>query len=91
MVTQVQIAELCRLDVSSVNKVLNGVPGPVFKRSTIRRVFATAKRMGWKPRARDKWPLLRRIADILNDEHTGDAEKVSAMRGVMVAALGRSR
>ena len=39
MVTQQDIAKTVGLDVSSVNKILNRVPGPVFRRETIKAVF----------------------------------------------------
>lgn len=45
--TQVDIAREVGLDVSSVNKCLNGKAGAVFKKSTVKRVFAAAKRLGY--------------------------------------------
>lgn len=45
--TQVEIAERCDLDVSSVNKILNRVKGPVFKEATIKRVFKVAEQVGY--------------------------------------------
>src|SRR5262245_23108531 len=47
MVTQGEIARRLGLDVSSVNKILNKRPGPVFRKDTIRRVFRTAKELGY--------------------------------------------
>ena len=47
MATQVEIAKKLGLDVSSVNKILNQCKGPVFKKETIDRVFATARDMGY--------------------------------------------
>jgi len=45
--TQVEIARRVGLDVSSVNKILNRRPGPVFKQATIDRVFRVAKQLGY--------------------------------------------
>ena len=73
MVTQVQIAREVGLDVSSVNKILNRMPGPVFKDCTIKAVRRTARRLGWKP-----WCSLCRRAD---------AELFPAPRGKRVCAL----
>jgi transcriptional regulator with XRE-family HTH domain len=47
MVTQGEIARRLGLDVSSVNKILNKRPGPVFRKETIKRVFKTAKELGY--------------------------------------------
>lgn len=47
MATQLQIAKICGLDVSSVNKILTRAPGPVFRKETIKKVFSVAKRMGY--------------------------------------------
>ena len=45
--TQKDIARVVGLDVSSVNKILNKKAGPVFKATTIKRVFQTARKMGY--------------------------------------------
>ena len=45
--TQVEIARRVGLDVSSVNKILNRRPGPVFKQATIEKVFKVAKQVGY--------------------------------------------
>jgi len=45
--TQVEIARRAGLDVSSVNKILNRRPGPVFKKATVDKVFRLAKKMGY--------------------------------------------
>jgi len=45
--TQVEIARRAGLDVSSVNKILNRRPGPVFKKTTVDKVFRLAKKMGY--------------------------------------------
>lgn len=47
MVTQGEIARRLGLDVSSVNKILNKRAGPVFRKDTIRKVFKTAKELGY--------------------------------------------
>ena len=47
MVTQVEIARRVGLDVSSVNKILNRRPGPVFRKDTIKKVFKVAKELGY--------------------------------------------
>ena len=46
-VTQLDIAKRVGLDVSSVNKILNRRPGPVFKRETIKQVFKIARSLGY--------------------------------------------
>ena len=45
--TQVEIARRVGLDVSSVNKILNRRAGPVFKKSTVEKVFKVAKQLGF--------------------------------------------
>jgi c-di-GMP-binding flagellar brake protein YcgR len=47
MVTQGEIARRLGLDVSSVNKILNKRPGPVFRKDTIKKVFKTARELGY--------------------------------------------
>lgn len=47
MVTQLDIARRLGLDVSSVNKILNRKPGPVFRRETIRKVYKVARDLGY--------------------------------------------
>lgn len=46
-VRQTDIAKAVGMDVSSVNKILNRRPGPVFREETIRRVFEVARQMGY--------------------------------------------
>lgn len=46
-VTQSDIAERIGLDVSSVNKILNFVEGPVFKKETRALVLKVAKQLGY--------------------------------------------
>ncbi len=45
--TQVEIARRVGLDVSTVNKILNRRQGPVFKKTTIQKVFKVAKKLGY--------------------------------------------
>jgi transcriptional regulator with XRE-family HTH domain len=47
MITQVEIARRIGIDVSSVNKILNRRPGPVFRKETIKKVFRVAREMGY--------------------------------------------
>lgn len=47
MVTQLQIAQRCGLDVSTVNKILNRHPGSVFRKETVRKVLGVARRMNF--------------------------------------------
>ncbi len=47
MTTQRDIAEKLGLDISSVNKILRKVPGSVFNRETVRKVFETAEELGY--------------------------------------------
>jgi hypothetical protein len=46
-VTQLDIARRVGLDVSSVNKILNRRPGPVFRKDTIKQVFKVARELGY--------------------------------------------
>jgi DNA-binding LacI/PurR family transcriptional regulator len=45
--TQHDIARYVGMDVSSVCKILNKRRGPVFRKETIKRVFAAAKALGY--------------------------------------------
>src|SRR5438477_12821698 len=47
MVTQVEIARRCKLDVSTVNKILNRRKGAVFKKETVTKVFKVARQLGY--------------------------------------------
>lgn len=47
MVTQVEIARRLKLDVSTVNKILNHRAGAVFQKETIKRVFQVARKLGY--------------------------------------------
>ncbi len=61
MVTQQDIAKTVGLDVSSVNKILNRVPGPVFRKETVKAVFQIAKELGYNFKRETKPSLKRRI------------------------------
>lgn len=66
-VIQADIAAAVGLDVSSVNKILNEVKGPVFRPETIKQVKTAAKRLGWVPRKSDLSNLkvvVRKINDV---------------------------
>jgi hypothetical protein len=47
MVNQVDIARALRLDVSTVNKILNRKPGTKFRPETVQKVMELAKRRGY--------------------------------------------
>lgn len=47
MVTQIEIAKVVGLDVSSVNKILNRRQGSKFRKETVSHVFKVARRMGY--------------------------------------------
>lgn len=49
MVTQLDIARLTGLDVSTVSKILNNKPGAVFRKKTIRKVQKAARELGYDP------------------------------------------
>src|SRR5689334_6648707 len=46
-VRQLDIAKRVGIDVSSVNKILNRCPGPVFSKDTVAKVFKIAREMGY--------------------------------------------
>ena len=68
MVTQVEIARIAGLDVSSVNKILNRVNGPVFKKETVARVFRIAKKLGYPTRRPNKWFYVDVVSDIFTQD-----------------------
>lgn len=47
MVTQREIANRVRLDVSRIIEILNRRPGPVFKKVTIKQGFKVARQLGY--------------------------------------------
>lgn len=77
MVTQLEIAKRVGLDVSSVNKILNEVPGPVFAKETKKHVFAVAKEMRY-PLNRETRYSLRRENEALK---RAVAELIEVVRG----------
>lgn len=56
-VTQAEVAKKVGLDVSTVNKILNRVPGPSFAEATVKRVFKAAREMGWRLKWTGKYQL----------------------------------
>jgi DNA-binding phage protein len=84
-VTQVEIAERVGLDVSSVNKILNESPGPVFKKETIARVLKTATEMGYdflRPTKSNYIAALREVVPL-----DGDEKQVAKRLGLSVRRL----
>jgi len=74
--TQTDIAKRIGVHVSSVNKILNRVRGPVFHKDTIDKVFLAAEVMGYdvkSPRAGLCKGALREI--ILSGHLNGVSEK----------------
>jgi DNA-binding LacI/PurR family transcriptional regulator len=63
MVTQLDIARRCGLDVSSCNKILNQVPGPVFRKETIALVNRVARELGYQ-RRENKHELRRQLVEV---------------------------
>lgn len=47
MITQVEIARMLKLDVSTVNKILNRRPGTKFRPETVEKVLKVAKKNGY--------------------------------------------
>lgn len=91
MVTQVEIARACGLDVSTCNKILNKVHGPVFRKETIRMVFAKAKELGYKGRVSGKGAM-RAILEKMFPRHTdanSDPNVLAQARGVSVLEVVR--
>ena len=79
-VTQVEIAKRLGLDVSTVNKILNTVAGPKFKKATIARVLATAKRMGYESGKATRTALLGELRDLFPPDSAED--DLAKLRGV---------
>jgi transcriptional regulator with XRE-family HTH domain len=79
-VTQVEIAEACSLDVSTVNKILNAKRGPVFHKSTIQRVFQIAKEMGYRLPDTSKYRLIGILEEIFPSDV--DLETLSKRRSL---------
>lgn len=68
MVTQVEIARIVGLDVSSVNKIMNRVYGPSFRKETIALVFKTAKKLGYPASRPNKWFFVDVVAEIFTQD-----------------------
>lgn len=89
MVTQVQIAEKTGLDVSSVNKILNEVKGPMFKRRTVQRVFKVAERLGYNFNRPTKYRAIRILQSMFKEHRCAgcsacsDTERFLKQIGVM--------
>jgi transcriptional regulator with XRE-family HTH domain len=47
MITQVEIARMLKLDVSTVNKILNRKPGTKFRPETVDKVHSIARKFGF--------------------------------------------
>lgn len=86
--TQKAIAERVGIDVSSVNKILNRMPGPVFAKETIERVERVAKRMGWEERASKGWKASL-IAELFPRDWT--AEQTARARGLSLERVKEIR
>ena len=101
MVTQADIARRVGIDVSSVNKILNGRKDAVFKKETVRKVFKVAREMGYdlgrvkyrhgrrEPRKELSMPLeisIYRIDGTLYDRGSAMARNVS-LSGALLSAM----
>jgi transcriptional regulator with XRE-family HTH domain len=64
-VTQCDIAERVGLDVSSVNKILNFVEGPVFRKETREQVLRVAKELGYDFDRPTKTRLLAALRELV--------------------------
>lgn len=64
MVTQTEIARRLGLDVSSVNKIINQVPGPVFNKNTIQKVERAVREFGYKVKPNSRGQLIRALSEI---------------------------
>lgn len=65
MVTQTQIARRMKMDVSSVNKILNKSPGK-FRDTTVKRVLKLAEELGYEFKLGRKFFLRQRVRDLEN-------------------------
>jgi DNA-binding LacI/PurR family transcriptional regulator len=64
MSTQSEIAERVGVDISTVNKILNRVEGPVFRQETIKQVFSMAKKLKYDFSRASKGELRRTLCDL---------------------------
>lgn len=78
-VTQLQIARQVGLDVSSVNKILNRMPGPVFRKETIQLVFRVARELGYNFHRESKQSLRRRNEELKAKVRELEAQLSKAM------------
>jgi transcriptional regulator with XRE-family HTH domain len=63
-VTQVEIARQVGIDVSSVNKILNRVPGAVFRKETLRHVQEVARLLGYSLGRANRHALIEVLREI---------------------------
>lgn len=90
MATQVDIARELGLDVSTCNKILNRVSGSKFRSETIKRVFLTAKKLGYRTDGRrTKGALIGLLHELV--PKWGDEKLLACLRGVDVAFVRRVR
>lgn len=80
MCTQLEIAQETGLDVSSVNKILNKVEGPVFRPETIRLVFRVAKKRHYDFNKASKARLMTLVKELFPPELS--IEETSIIRGL---------
>lgn len=67
-VTQKELANKLKLDVSTVNKILNEVKGPSFKLGTVQKVFRLAEKLKYNFKRPTKNRAVK-ILDALLAEH----------------------
>jgi transcriptional regulator with XRE-family HTH domain len=87
--TQIDIAKAVGVDVSSVNKILNGKCGPVFRKSTIDKVFKTAKKLGYDFGKASKGRLVAALVELFPPQ-TSD-KMVALARGVPIEKVAEIR
>lgn len=89
MSTQAEIAERVGLDVSTVNKILNRVEGPVFREETIKMVFSTARSLMYDFSRASKGELRRTLSLLFPKD--GDKTLLAVLRGVTPKEVSRIR
>lgn len=82
MCTQLEIAQELGLDVSSVNKILSRVKGPVFRPETIKKVFQLAKKRHYDFNKATKGKLMTLAREMFPE--TLAVEELAIIRGVPV-------
>lgn len=85
MVTQADIARKVGLDVSSVNKILNQIPGAVFHTRTKQAVFRTARELGYRFSTTSRGAMLRVLREVFPCSMT--AETLASVRNMSVARV----